>query len=401
MTTTKEISQYIAACDSFETPLYLYNFDIIQDKVNEFKSFFCQQEIKILYAMKANSNLSILKLIDSMGVGFDACSTEELFLLSEIGVDMSGVYYNSDCVSLDELSFASKTSANIIIGSLDTLELYCSKKIGKSVGLRVNTGHGAGHSPLVTTGGAQSKFGIHINELPRAVQLCSDHDISIVGLHTHAGSGIKNWRDYIENASRLIDCAKIITHLEYLNFGGGFDVKYDAREEGLDLFELSKELCILIKEIKHTHEQINIFVEPGRYLVANSGVLLTTVVTVKQNEGVKYVGVDTGFNHFARCFLYDAFHDMINITSNSDVAACYDIVGYLCQSGDVFARGRILYETVQGDIICIKDVGAYGFSMSSSFNSRRKIAEAAIINGELKLIRRREDFKSLLLNQQY
>jgi diaminopimelate decarboxylase len=390
----------IQAIKDNDDAAYVYDFEKIKEQINKLKLAFPEQYFRVLYAIKANSNISILKLIDSLGVGFDACSIEELFLLQSLHVDMKKVFYNSDCLSYKELVYAKSIGANIIIGALDSLEEYCKEFPNSEIGLRVNTGFGAGHSQSVTTGGELSKFGISLFLLQNGFDICQKYGVRIIGLHSHAGSGINEYHDYLENAKRLIEIAISLHSLRYINFGGGFSIDYNKNlKDEFNLIELRNGLSNLITPLLKKYPSTQIFIEPGRYCVAEAGVLVAKVVSVKKTKNIIYLGLNTGYNHFARCFLYGAYHDIENITSTSANKIKYDIVGYLCQAGDVFARQRLLCESEKGDVICIKDVGAYGYSLSSNFNSRLKPAEFAVINNSLSLIRHKERLENLLNGQ--
>jgi diaminopimelate decarboxylase len=400
MISLKMREMLIQAIEDNGDAVYVYDFEKIEEQTNKLKSTFSNNYFGILYAIKANSNISILKLIDSLGLGFDACSVEELFLLQNLNVNMKKVFYNSDCLSQNELVYAQSIGTNIIIGALDSLEEFCKEFPKHEIGLRINTGFGAGHSQAVTTGGELSKFGISICSIQEAFSICDKYGVKIVGLHTHAGSGINDYLDYLENAKRLTEIALSQNSLRYINFGGGFSVDYSKRnKDEINLTQLSSELSKLTTPLVEKHPHIQILVEPGRYCVAESGILVAKVVSVKKTKNICYLGLNTGFNHFARCFLYGAYHEIENITSKSANKVTYDIVGYLCQAGDVFARQRDLPESAKGDVVCIKDVGAYGYSLSSSFNSRLKPAELAVINNSLITIRQKERLEDLLNGQ--
>lgn len=298
--------------------VYVYDFAKIEEQINKLKFAFSDNYFEILYAMKANSNTSILKFIDKHGPGFDACSIEELFLLKNLHIDMRKVFYNSDCLSIKELSFAQAIGANIIIGALDSLEEYCKAFPKHEIGIRINTGFGAGHSQSVTTGGEFSKFGISFCSIQEAFSICEKYNVKIIGLHTHAGSGINSYLDYLENARRLAEIALSLNPLRYINFGGGFSIDYiNKSKEEFNLKQLRIELSNLVYPLFKKHPNIRVYIEPGRYCVAESGTLVAKVNSVKKTKNINYLGLNTGYNHFARCFLYAAYHDIENITSES------------------------------------------------------------------------------------
>ena len=387
----------------FGSPLYVYDLNFLKSRAAHLYSTFFRAGIDVLYAVKANSNAFILKALCDLGFSFDACSVGEVLLLLKIGVNPRLIHFNADGVSLDEMRELSCTNVNLTVGSIDHLRLLVHKKVEwrNSITLRINTGFGAGHSPAVVTGGDMSKFGISIADMPIVRAFCEREGICVSGLHAHAGSGIDEISDYVENARRLIDVAHIwADSLDSLNFGGGLPYEYGGGHQEFDCEEMANRLIELTRTLREKSPLLRLMIEPGRCVVAGSGVLLCTVTSSKTQGARKYITVDSGFNHLARPFLYGAYHQIDNISAseNAKTIVC-DIVGNLCQSGDVFARDREIHEAKVGDLLCIRDVGAYGYSMASNYNSRPRPAEVAISNEGLILIRNRETFEELFCRQ--
>ncbi|EBC4096407.1 diaminopimelate decarboxylase [Salmonella enterica] len=380
---------------NIKTPFYLYNEKLILENIQKIKDCFHEQNYKILYALKANSNLKIIKIITSAGLGVDTCSVEEINLSFLCDVNKHEIYYNSDCLTPEEIDFAIRYKIKLTLGSIDALKYVISKYPGISVALRINTGIGAGHSDKVITNGDSSKFGLHISEVEYAKLLCKSASITICGLHTHTGSGEMNIAGYNKNARVLAEISTKFPNLEFLNFGGGFGFDYKGNEE-YNISGIHKELNKIRSDF-NIPDDLYFIIEPGRYIVANTGVLISKVSSVKYHPTRNFIGLNTGYNHFPRCFYYGAWHNILNLTSKDDSFIKYDIVGHLCQSGDIFARDRFLPKTYVGDLVCIMDVGAYGFSMSSGFNSRVKPGEYLLEeNGNVKMIRRPEKFEDIV-----
>ncbi|AUH01414.1 diaminopimelate decarboxylase [Prodigiosinella confusarubida] len=381
--------------ENHKTPVYVYFEEKLKKNIQKLKESFNAHGYSILYALKANSNPTLLKIMHKAGLGIDACSTEEIVLSLKCGFNPGNIYYNSDCITLDEMRFSHSQGVHIIIGSLDALAVYCTYFKQSKISLRINTGIGAGHSSKVITNGEMSKFGILPSEIEKAKQLCLKNNIEIEGLHSHTGSGDMSSEKYLENARSLIQLSNNFTTILFLNFGGGFGYDYhhnndyDIRSVRLGLDKMRQNLNV--------NASIRFVVEPGRYLVADIATLVAKVCSVKDYGSRKYIGLDTGYNHFPRCFYYNAWHEIENITSTQEKTESYDITGYLCQSGDIFCRERCLPRTYVDDIICINDVGAYGYSMSSNFNLRTKPAEVMIDEKQnIHLIRRKETIDDLL-----
>ncbi|EBJ5652463.1 diaminopimelate decarboxylase [Salmonella enterica] len=385
----------ISFCKDTETPFYIYSEEYICNRVNYLKEIFSEPEYTLLYAIKANSNPQIIKLIVCSGFGVDVCSVEEIKIAALCGVASEDIFYNADCLTAAEINMAIRTKVNITVGSLDALRIIAKNHPGTCISLRFNTGVGVGHSEKVITNGELSKFGILISDLKEAISICKYASVIIEGIHSHTGSGEMDITGYIENARVMAELAKGFPTLKFINFGGGFGYDY-ITHNAYDINAIHDALNDLRVRFGFDN-RTKFIIEPGRYVVAGSGMLFSRVTSVKTTASRNFIGLDTGYNHFPRCFYYDAWHDIENVSADQYEKKAYDITGYLCQSGDIFARQRMLPETKVGDLICIKDVGAYGFSMSSQFNSRVRPAEYLVkINGEIKIIRRGENFEDII-----
>jgi len=395
----------LEAIERFGSPLYVYDFDALCSTARALLAAFARHDVQVLYAVKANSNARVLQALHCEGLAFDACSVGEVQLLLRLGISPSRVHFNADAVTLDEMRSLTRTvggrDVELTVGSLDHLRALVHPDVAwaRPIALRLNTGFGAGHSAAVTTGGELSKFGLSLEDLDEALAWCLHHQVRCTGFHSHAGSGIGSVRDYLENARRLVAVALACgLSLDTLNVGGGFPHDY-GNGQGLDfdLDSLAAAVESLAAPLRQRSARLRLLVEPGRCLVAGAGVLLCTVASVKRCGDRQYVSVDSGFHHLARPFLYGAYHGIDNLSASPDAPQTrVDIVGQLCQSGDVFARDRGLAQPRVGDRLCIRDAGAYGYAMSSNYNARPRPAEVALMNDQLQLIRRRETLDDLL-----
>lgn len=382
-------------CHAIKTPFYLYDENAIVKKINALKRCFTNNNYQLLYAMKANSNPSLIKTITAQNLGIDACSVEEAEIARLCGVPSSAIYLNVDCITDDEMDYAILNNVNLIVGSFDALTYLASRYRAISLGIRVNTSVAGGQPAKVLNNGQLSKFGIDINQLDEAIAFCENAALNIVGIHSHTGSGELKPESHIKNAVVLAEASKKIAGLKYINFGGGFGFDY-VNHTAFSINAIHNALKN-IRDVFNIDKNIVFILEPGRYLVADAGALIGKVCSVKTTHERNYIGLNTGYNHFPRCFYYEAWHEIINLSSKETRTDIYDVVGNLCQSGDVFARQRVIEKTKTGDLLCINDVGAYGFSLSSNFNSRIRPAEYLLtLNGDVKMIRRAEKIEDLL-----
>lgn len=378
-----------------EMPYYLYFEETLERNINKLLKTFEEDGFQCLYAIKANSNPFLVKAIVSKGVGIDASSIQEVEMAIRCGAEPSLIYLNPDCIEEQDFEYINENKVNLTIGSIDAAKMVAVFYKGKKVSVRINTGVGGGHSQKVVTNGESSKFGVASSEIRAIGNILTDAGVKISGLHSHLGSGEMSADMYIDNACELVKAGAGIEGVEFFNFGGGFG--FDYKHETVFDIDKIKDALIQVRRDFDISESVTFFVEPGRWLVADTGVLLSKVCSLKKVYDKEYLTLNTGYNHFARCFYYNSWHFIENITSNSKIYCDYDVVGYLCQSGDVFARGRRLPKTSKGDIMCIHDTGAYGYSMSSNFNLKPRPAEYIVrSSGEVEMIRRAEGFDDIM-----
>eukprot|EP01015_Nassula_variabilis_P029538 TRINITY_DN6342_c0_g1_i10.p1 TRINITY_DN6342_c0_g1~~TRINITY_DN6342_c0_g1_i10.p1 ORF type:complete len:380 (+),score=72.86 TRINITY_DN6342_c0_g1_i10:84-1223(+) len=372
----------------------------IRDRYQSALNCFPYQKKRVLYACKANTNLAILKILLSEGCSIDAVSPGEVYAALKVGFKGENILYTGDNMSDEDINFAVQSGCILNCGALSTLEKVCKRYPDTQVCIRVNPDVGDGHHNHVITGGVKSKFGIFQSDTTKALEIAQQYGAKIVGIHQHIGSNILDAEKYAQSIGNILSAAKEFPDLKFIDIGGGFGIPYKPNETRLNLEELGRKVSNTFEEFSSQQgREIELWVEPGRFLVAESGVLLATVTCIKSNPEYKYVGIDSGFNHLVRPTMYGCYHEIIN-TSNRDKSEANQekvtIVGNICESGDVFARDRVLPKILEGDVLAIMHAGAYGFSMSSTYNLRPQTAEVLLTNSENRLIRKRQTFEDLL-----
>ena len=382
--------------EKYGSPLYIYDETILRERCREMLQLSTYQHFRPNYSAKANTNVELLKIIKSEGLSVDAMSPGEILLEEAAGFQPEEILFISNNVDDKEMQFAIEKKIAISVDSLSQLETFGKLYPGGKVAVRLNPGVGAGHNEKVITGG-KSKFGIELKEIDHIKLIAKKYQLTIVGLNQHIGSLFLEGDIYLEACSILLKVAKEFTGLEFIDLGGGFGVPYQE-EERLDLVSLSSRLDEMIKEFTtaYQNKEVEIKIEPGRYIVAECAILAGTVNSIKVNYGEKYIGTDIGFNVLMRPVLYDSYHKII-VYNDSAESEMVTVVGNICESGDILAKDRVLSCMEIGDLIALETVGAYGYSMCSNYNSRLRPAEVLIMcNGEDRLIRRRDTFEDLL-----
>ncbi len=393
----------VSLIEEYGSPIYVYSETILRERCRELKNMVDYKNFYVNYSPKANSNLEILKIVRSEGFLTDAMSPGEIYVSLKAGFQPEEVLYISNNVSDEEFIHAVKAGVKISVDSVSQLERYGRINPGGSVAIRINPGIGAGHHKKVVTGGKKTKFGIEIRFLDEVKSILRKYNLKMTGINQHIGSLFMNGESYIESVDSILTVAREFDDLEFIDLGGGFGIPYHKQENEprLDLKVLGVKLTkIILKWVKEYGKEINIKIEPGRYVVAESAILLGTVNAVKMNYDIKYIGTDLGFNVLLRPVMYDSYHD-IEIYRKSDKSSTINeevrIVGNICETGDIIAKDRMLPEIFEDDIIGVLDSGAYGFAMSSNYNNRLRPAEVLIDkNGKSRLIRRRENLEDLL-----
>jgi diaminopimelate decarboxylase len=399
--------QLTELADKFDTPLYVYDANKIIEKIGILRDSFEDVNIKIKYACKANTNLSILKLMRKHGVEIDVVSPEELRLALMAGYEGAQITFTPSGVSFDEIELAAEIGARINLDNLDVLEAF-GKLYGNKKGalIRIKPHVFGGGNEKIMTAHPESKFGISIHQKDQILEIVKKYDMKIIGLHQHTGSDVKNADAFTQAASAILEMAKDFKDLEIIDLGGGFKVAYKDGDITTNMAELGAVLSsAFLNFCQEYGRPLQLWFEPGKFLVSEAGTFLTTANTVKKDPIKTFVCVNSGLNHLGRPMMYGAYHDIFNASNQDDSQQDdYRVVGYICET-DTFswsAEGqqseRRMNTVNKGDIIAMKNAGAYCFSMSSQYNSRIRPAEVLVINGEAKLIRRRENFDDILRN---
>jgi len=395
-----ETKVFERAAEEFGTPVFIYDEKKIRSQINRlWISFRAYQPVKILYAIKANFNPYLLKILKEEGVGVDAVSPGEIAEVVKAGFSPENILFTGNNITDEEMDFAMEREVLLNIDSLSRLEKFGKKYRRAEVCVRINPDVGAGHHDHCITGGPESKFGIWHSEIDKIKEIAKKYDLKILGLHQHIGSGILDPDKFLMAMNVLLRVAKNFQGLEFLDFGGGLGVPYKPEEKPLDVIELGKKVCERFSEFCQKYgKKLTLMIEPGRYLVAEAGYLLTRVNTIKKNpDGKEFVGVDSGFNHLIRPTMYGSYHQIVNLSNPYGKKEKVDIVGNLCESGDKFAEQREINQVREGDLLVIKNAGAYGYSMASNYNLRPRPAEVLIkLDTQIELIRQRENLKEMM-----
>jgi diaminopimelate decarboxylase len=387
-------------CQEFGTPLYIYDADAILEKIQSLRTAFSGLPLRLKYAAKALTNISILKLMKSQQVGIDVVSIQEARLGLMAGFAPEEIMFTPNGVSFQEMQEAVELGINLGIDNLPMLEYFGQQYADTlSCSLRLNPHIVAGGNAKIQVGHINSKFGISISQLSQILDIVNKYNIKIAGLHIHTGSDLKDADVFLQTAAILFDVAMQFKHLRFINFGGGFKVAYKKGDHTTNIHELGAKLKdAFLAFCDRYGRNLEIWFEPGKFLVSEAGLLLVKTNVVKKAPTTVFVQVDSGMNHLVRPMMYDAYHDMVNISNPDGEQQEYTVVGYICET-DTLGANRELNEVREGDIIAIKNAGAYGFSMSSNYNSRLRPAEVMIYKGQAKLIRKREELEDLIKNQ--
>jgi diaminopimelate decarboxylase len=384
----------------FGTPLYVYNGNTIIGQIEKLKKAYAGVDLKIKYAAKALTNISILKFIGRQGVGVEVVSPEEAKLALKAGFAAGEVMFTPSGVHFSEIEEGVSLGVPINLDNLSSLEKF-GAKYGNTYpcGLRLNPNIMAGGNLKISTGHSNSKFGISVQQVDKILALVSRYNIQIDGLHIHTGSDIKETEAFLKTAETLFATAKHFPNLRFIDFGSGFKVAYKEGDVVTNVQELGQKLTTAFKDFcKQYGRDLELRLEPGKFIVSESGTFLVQVNVVKETPTITFAGVNSGLNHLIRPMMYDAYHHIVNVSNPDGPEKTYTVVGYICET-DTFGSDRPLNEVREGDILAFKNAGAYGFSMSSNYNSRPRPAEVLIVNGKAHLIREREKFEDILRGQ--
>lgn len=354
---------------------YVYDLDSIRASARALRGV--NSVSRVLYAMKANFNADILRALDAEGVDMECVSRGEVEWVVKAlpKLDRSRILYTPNFASREEYRWALSYGVQVTIDNLYALEMWRDLFSGHDLFVRIDSGMGRGHHRHVRTAGAQSKFGVPISELETLGQIAKEAKIRVVGLHCHNGSGIFDAANWGETASLLADLATRFTDVKVINVGGGFGVPERPEQPGIDLGKVGAALAL----VKQGNPALEIWLESGRYLVAAAGVLLAQVTQLKTKGAVKYIGIATGMNSLIRPSLYGSYHEILNLTRITEPhTEVMNVVGPICESGDVLGHDRLLPPTKEGDVLLIATAGAYGYAMASRYNLREPATEICI-----------------------
>ena len=397
----------------YGTPVYVYNEKILRDRMAKVAKVITKYPYTANYSVKANTNIHILKLALEEGLNCDAMSVGEITLLMKAGFPVERIFFVPNNVAPYELAFALKNGVMTSLDSLSQLELFgevCNQMeippAKRKCAVRINPGVGAGHHEKVVTGGKKTKFGIAEYSIPQIFEIAEKYQITIAGINQHIGSLFMDPQPYLDAVTNLLRIAHQFKNLEFIDFGGGYGIPYhkldDEKEFPMEDFKARLEP--ILDEFVASYGKAPLFKsEPGRFCVAEGSVILGRVHATKENSGIQFAGSDIGMNVLVRPSMYDSYHD-IEVFRDGELVSRdgadlteQTVTGNICESGDILAKNRLLPKIEEGDLLCVLDTGAYGWSMCSTYNSRPRPAEVMICaNGKVKQIRRKETIEDLL-----
>lgn len=387
-------------CRQYGTPLYVYDAEKIVSQLRQLQQTFAPSNIKVKYATKALTSLSILKLLKKNGAGIDVVSVNEALIALQAGFAPHEIMFTSNSVSIEEISAAVELGIFI---NLDNLSIL--RKFGERYGntypccIRLNPGILAGGHIKISTGHKQSKFGIPIQQLDAIKAIVQQYQLNVNGLHIHTGSELQDVAVFMQMGDMLFGLLPDFPDVTFLDFGGGLKVPYRPDDKPTDIKKLGDVLNTAFKEFNEKNKRsIALWMEPGKFIVSEAGILFTSVNVVKENPEITFVGVDSGLNHLIRPMMYEAYHEIVNVSNPDGEKHTYTVVGNICET-DTLGANRSLNEVREGDVLALMNAGAYGYSMASNYNSRFRPAEVLVINGEAKLIRQRDTLDDILRGQ--
>jgi len=392
--------QLIEIADEFGTPVYVYHAERIAEQYKKLQKAFSGCNARFFYACKSLTNLNVLKYIQSIGASLDCVSVNEVKLGLMAGFDKQNILYTPNCVDFAEIVEAKELGVNINIDNISILEQF-GHKFGNSypICIRLNPHIMAGGNYKISTGHIDSKFGISIHQMRHIERIVKSTNLNVTGIHMHTGSEIKDVKVFLLGLDVMFDTASHFPNLEFIDLGSGFKVPYQPGDAETDVADLGKKVAQAFVDFeKETGRKLQVWFEPGKYLVSQSGYFVVKTNVIKQTPAAVFAGVNSGFNHLIRPMMYEAYHHIENISNPRGAERIYNVVGNICET-DTFAWDRKLHEVREGDYLVFNNAGAYGFEMSSNFNSRLKPAEVMVIDGKPKLIRKRDVFEDLLRNQ--
>ncbi|NLP58375.1 diaminopimelate decarboxylase [Lutibacter sp. B1] len=390
----------LSLTEKYGSPLYVYNADKIISQYNRItEAFSSVKNLKLNYAVKANSNISVLKLFNKLSSGIDTVSIQEVQLGLEAGFYPENIIYTPNGVSLQEIEQVANLGVQINIDNISILEQFGHHYPNIPVCVRINPHIMAGGNHKISVGHIDSKFGISIHQVPHIKRVVENTKMHINGIHMHTGSDILDIDVFLAATEILFNTAKEFPQIDFIDFGSGFKVPYKEGDISTNIEELGEKLSKRFNTFcKEFGKDLTLMFEPGKFLVSEAGYFLTHVNVVKQTTSTVFASVDSGFNHLIRPMLYDSYHHIHNISNPNGRERYYSVVGYICET-DTFGSNRRISEIREGDVLCFNNAGAYCYTMASNYNSRYRPAEVLLYNGNDYLIRKQETFNDLIKNQ--
>jgi diaminopimelate decarboxylase len=393
-------SELIQIAEEYGTPLYVYHAEKIKDQFGKLQNAFVNSNTIFFYACKALTNVNVLRYVRNLGANVDCSSINEVKLAIHAGFPSSRILYTSNGIDFDEIREAKELGVYVNIDSLSNLAKF-GEAFGHSypVGIRLRPNILAGGNLKISTGHDKSKFGIPVDQIHQILKVVEKYNLRISDLHIHTGSEIKDVDVFLKGIEVLFDISNHFEHLEFIDLGGGFKVASKEGEQETDILDLAEKVKRAFANHPYKNgRKLQVWFEPGKFLVSAAGHFITKVNVLKETSVADFVSVNSGFNHLIRPMFYDAYHHIENISNPGAPMKNYSVVGNICET-DTFAWDRPLNLVREGDYLVFRNAGAYGFEMSSNFNSRFKPAEVLVLEGKAHLIRRRDQFDDLLRNQ--
>jgi len=392
--------QLTAIANAFGTPVYVYHAERIAEQYGKLKKAFSSSDARFFYACKSLTNINVLRYVHSLGASLDCVSINEVKLGLMAGFQATDILFTPNCVDFDEILQAKELGVHINIDNISILEQFGNKFGGSyPVCIRLNPHIMAGGNFKISTGHVDSKFGISIHQMRHIERVVKTTKLNVEGIHMHTGSEIKDVNVFLEGLEVMFTMAEHFPALKFIDLGSGFKVPYQPGDPETDIGPLGEKVAQAFAQYeKETGKKLQVWFEPGKYLVSQAGYFIVKANVIKQTPATVFAGVNSGFNHLIRPMMYEAYHHIENISNPAGAERIYTVVGNICET-DTFAWDRKITEIREGDYLVFYNAGAYGFEMSSNFNSRLKPAEVMVQDGKPRLIRKRDEFDDLLRNQ--
>jgi diaminopimelate decarboxylase len=392
--------QLTAIANEFGTPVYVYHAEKIREQFEKLKTAFQGCNARFFYACKALSNINVLKYMQQLGAGLDCVSINEVKLGLKAGFKPADILFTPNSVNFEEIAEGKELGVNVNIDNISMLERFGNKFGGSyPICIRFNPHIMGGGNYKISTGHIDSKFGISVHQMRHIERIVKSTGLKVTGIHMHTGSDIKDVQVFLQGLEILFELAAHFPDLDFIDLGSGFKVPYYDDDVSTDVEQLGKKVAGAFNKFsKESDKKIEVWFEPGKYLVSEAGYFIVKANVIKQTTATVFAGVNSGFNHLIRPMFYEAYHRIENISNPGDSERIYTVVGNICET-DTFAWDRKLNEVREGDYLVFYNAGAYGFEMSSQYNSRFRPAEVLVKDGKSFLIRKRDELDDLLRNQ--